>query len=231
MPDYQDALLLEARNVSKRYKFGELDLVALSAIDLTIKQGEFVALAGPSGSGKTTLLNLFGGIDQPTGGSIWFEGTDIGKLHEHELAELRAAKLGFIFQTFNLIPVLNAVENVEYPLLLNGLNAEKKRQLAEEALAKVGLEKFYKHRPSQMSGGQRQRLAIARAMVKKPKVVLADEPTANLDRKTGAEILDLMRDLNERERVTFVVSSHDPSVLAKMKRVFHLRDGREDTGV
>jgi len=217
--------LLEARNVSKRYPLGDLEVSALNGITLNVSQGEFMALAGPSGSGKTTLLNLLGCIDQPSSGEIFFDSEPVATKDEKALSILRAKKVGFIFQTFNLIPVLNAVENVEYPLLLLDCSAKERRQRAEQALREVGMEKFFRNRPNQLSGGQRQRLAIARAMVKTPRVILADEPTANLDRKTGGEILELMEHLNINAGVTFILSSHDLAVLDRVKRVFRLQDG------
>lgn len=225
MTSNTNQLLIEGRNLVKQYQLGDLKVNALNKINISVHAGEFMALAGPSGSGKTTLLNLFGGIDRPSEGEVLFEGVPLQTLKPDPLAELRAEKIGFIFQTFNLIPVLNAVENVEYPLLLLKYSTRERKELAQEALKKVGLAHLYNNRPNQMSGGQRQRLAIARALVKKPKVILADEPTANLDRKTGTEILELMEKLNAEEKVTFVLSSHDPSILSRVQRVFHLRDG------
>jgi putative ABC transport system ATP-binding protein len=184
-----------------------------------------MALAGTSGSGKTTLLNLIGAIDTPTSGDILLDGIPLRMLSPDDLARFRCKKLGFVFQTFNLIPTLSTLENVEYPLLLLGMGRDQRRRMTLEALDQVGLAKKTRNKPSELSGGQRQRVAVARAMVKKPRLILADEPTANLDRKTAVEILDLMQKLNKELQTTFVFSTHDQMILSRAERVFYLADG------
>jgi putative ABC transport system ATP-binding protein len=216
---------LIAQEVSKHYRLGEIDVPALKGVDLTVGDGDFLAIAGSSGSGKTTLLNLLGCLDRPSGGTVLVDGRDTAELSSDELSRLRAEKIGFIFQTFNLLPVLTAAENVEYPLLLLQVSPEERERRVKDALEKVGLTRFMHHRPAQLSGGQRQRVAIARAMVKAPRVVLADEPTANLDKHTALGILDLMHDLNTSQKVTFVFSSHDPLILSRASHVLYLSDG------
>jgi putative ABC transport system ATP-binding protein len=218
---------LQAQGVSKTYLLGQTEVHALKQIDLEVQEKEFLALAGTSGSGKTTLLNLFGCIDRPSIGKILVDGTDVSGMGSDELAHFRSRKIGFIFQTFNLLPILSAEENVEYPLLLNHTPASERKRLVSDALDKVGLSRFADHRPDQLSGGQRQRVAIARALVKSPRIILADEPTANLDKKTAMEVLELMKTLNQSEGVTFVFSTHDSLVLSLASRVFHMSDGRE----
>jgi putative ABC transport system ATP-binding protein len=218
---------LQAQGVSKTYLLGQTEVHALKQIDLEVQEKEFLALAGTSGSGKTTLLNLFGCIDRPSIGKILVDGTDVSGMGSDELAHFRSRKIGFIFQTFNLLPILSAEENVEYPLLLNHTPASERKRLVSDALGKVGLSRFADHRPDQLSGGQRQRVAIARALVKCPRIILADEPTANLDKKTAMEVLQLMKTLNQSEGVTFVFSTHDSLVLSLASRVFHMSDGQE----
>ncbi len=216
--------ICELRAISKRYPLGETWVQALSDIDLVVETGEFLALAGPSGSGKTTLLNLVGGLDRPDAGSVYFDGEELTGLSSRALSRVRAAKIGFIFQSFNLIPVLTALENVELALRLSGQPVEVER--CRQALCDVGLGELVDRRPTQLSGGQQQRVAIARALVKQPALVIADEPTANLDSKTGEGVLDLMRDLNLDRDVTFIFSTHDPMVIDRARRVVRLRDGR-----
>jgi putative ABC transport system ATP-binding protein len=211
-------------NVSKTYRLGKVSVTALGGVSLTVEAGEFLAVAGPSGSGKTTLLNLIGCLDTPTSGEITIDGEAIGRLTAGRRADLRARKLGFVFQTFNLIPVLTAWENVEYPLLLQ----RGRRDVAARvrgALEQVGLADRARHRPPELSGGQQQRVAIARALVTEPALVLADEPTANLDSRTGHEIVELMRRLNRERGTTFVFSTHDPSIVAAADRVLEISDG------
>lgn len=205
---------------------GPAEVVALHGVSLQIRSGEFTAFAGSSGSGKTTLLNLIGGLDSPTAGKVVFEGQNLANLSSRELADLRRHKFGFIFQTFNLLPVLSGLENVEYPLLRMGLNSSDIRSRSTEALKRVGLAHVMNHRPNQMSGGQRQRVAIARAIVHRPKLILADEPTANLDKTTAGEIVQLMRKLNEESGITFLISTHDPMIIASANRVVGISDGR-----
>jgi len=220
--------VFSADGVGKIYRTGKLEVCALAGVNLEVSEGEFLAIAGPSGSGKTTLLNLMGCLDFPSAGEIRVCGTATSKLAPASLTRLRAKKIGFIFQTFNLIPTLSALENVEYPLLLLGMPPTERMQKARLALEKVGLKDKALSKPGELSGGQRQRVAIARAIVKSPAIVLADEPTANLDRKTAADILDLMLDINRGEKVTFVFSSHDPAILKKANRVYRLIDGSPD---
>ena len=219
--------MVEAQAVSKAYALGGQTVSALHEIWLTIQKGEFMALAGPSGSGKSTLLNLIGCIDTPTSGAILIEGHDISGKTPDELADLRLNKLGFVFQTFNLLPVLSAQENVEYPLQQQP-NVDKKmrQERVQHYLNVVGLERYARHRPDELSGGQRQRVAIARALATHPSIVLADEPTANLDHRTGEGILRLMKDINQKEGTTFIFSTHDAKVMEMADRVVELADGR-----
>jgi putative ABC transport system ATP-binding protein len=195
-------------------------------VDLEIAAGEFLALVGPSGSGKSTLLNLIGGLDRPTAGRLWVADEELGQLSRRALAELRLKRIGFVFQEYNLIPVLSAIENVEYVMLLQGVPDAERRKRAMAILNEVGLAGLEDRRPSELSGGQQQRVAVARAIVSEPTLVLADEPTANLDSATGAALMDLMRQLNEEKRVTFVFSTHDPMVMERARRLVRLKDGR-----
>jgi putative ABC transport system ATP-binding protein len=212
--------------ITKTYPLGRLRVRALEDVSLTIAAGDFIALAGPSGSGKTTLLNLIGCIDKPDSGRIVVDDVDVTPIPLHRLAALRRDTLGFIFQTFNLIPVLTAYENIEYPLLLQNLPRRERETRVRRWLEEVGLSAQAKQRPDQLSGGQRQRVAIARAMVTEPKLVLADEPTANLDSDTATHILDLLADINGNTGCTFVFSTHDPSLIARAERVVRIKDGR-----
>lgn len=214
------------RHVGKTYRLDAVEVPALSDINLDIRQGCFTVLSGPSGSGKTTLLNLIGCIDQPDSGEIVIAGQAVQALDDDALADFRARHIGFIFQNFNLLPVLTAFENVEYPLVLAGVAPAERRQRVTELLAAVGLADRANNRPGQLSGGQRQRVAIARALATSPQLVLADEPTANLDSHTGADIIALMRRLQQERNVTFVFSSHDPQVHAEADEVVYIRDGR-----
>lgn len=217
--------LLEARGVSKVYETRGVATVALRDVDFGVEAGEFTALAGPSGSGKTTLLNLLGGLDAPTAGSVWLDGRDLATLSPAALARERLHKLGFVFQAYNLIPVLTARENVEFVMELQGVAAGERRRRALAILEEVGLAGLAEKRPLEMSGGQQQRVAVARAIVGAPRVVLADEPTANLDSHTAGTLLDLMEDLNRERGVTFLFSTHDPLVIGKSRRTVRLRDG------
>ena len=221
--------LVELQGVRKDYKLGKSTIKALKDINLSIDHDEFLAIVGPSGSGKTTLLNLIGCIERPTSGKILIDGMDVQTLSEDQLADIRASNFGFIFQTFNLIPVLTAEENVELALLKKSLSAAERKKLVFQALHDVGLYKFKDHKPDEMSGGQRQRVAIARAIVRKPKIILADEPTANLDHETGLGILNLMRDMNRKYKTLFIFSTHDPKVMAMASRQVVLSDGRLET--
>jgi len=218
--------LIKLTGVSKSYALGAVEVKALEAVDLEIGRGDFLALAGPSGSGKTTLLNLIGCIDKPSGGRIVIDGADVTAVPLHRLAATRRDTLGFIFQTFNLIPVLTAYENVEYPLLLKGVPRRERDARVRRWLDHVGIAPQAKQRPDQLSGGQRQRVAIARALVADPALVLADEPTANLDSVTGAQIVDLLRAINRESGRTFIFATHDAALMNRASRVVRLRDGR-----
>jgi putative ABC transport system ATP-binding protein len=219
-------MIVRLHEIAKSYRLGRVIVRALSDITLNIEAGELIALAGPSGSGKTTLLNLIGLIDKPDAGRIVLDGIDATEVPLHRLAALRRDTLGFVFQTFNLLPVLTASENVEYPLLLKGTPKRHREERVRYWLEQVGLAPFANQRPDQLSGGQRQRVAIARAMVGEPKLVIADEPTANLDSETARRILDLLVDLNRSTDCTFVFATHDPALMARAGRCIHLRDGQ-----
>jgi putative ABC transport system ATP-binding protein len=221
-----DRLAARLVGVSRRYRLGKTEIPALTDINLGIGANDFLVLAGPSGSGKTTLLNLIGLIDKPDAGSVWMNGQDTTPKSLSSLASLRRDRIGYIFQTFNLVPVLTIFENVEYPLILKGVPRRERRTLAARALDMVGLAGRLRHRPGELSGGEQQRASIARAIVKKPGIILADEPTANLDSGTGLRILELMRALHREEGVGFVFSSHDPRIIAMGLRVVRLQDGR-----
>ena len=219
-------MVVRVEQVTKRYDLDGQRVTALSGVSLNIEEGVFLAIAGPSGSGKSTLLNLIGCIDTPSSGSLWIDGEDVATRTPDQLAALRARAIGFVFQTFNLFPVLTAAENVEYPLLKRSeIGMAERRDRVREYLALVGLKNFAAHRPNQLSGGQRQRVAIARALVTRPRIVLADEPTANLDHKTGKRILRLMKKINRSTGTTFVFSTHDQKVLNMADRRVDLEDG------
>jgi putative ABC transport system ATP-binding protein len=218
--------LITMRGVTKDYTVGKVTVPALRGVDLEIEEGAFAAVVGPSGSGKTTIMNLVGGLDVPTAGSVSVAGTELAQLSSKQLSDLRLRSIGFVFQAYNLIPVLSARENVEFVLLLQGVGRRERRERAQKALAEVGLADLGDRRPAEMSGGQQQRVAVARAMVGSPSIVLADEPTANLDSKTGVELLDLMKRLNEERGVTFLFSTHDPKVMESARRIVTLVDGR-----
>ncbi len=223
--------IVRVENVSKRYRLGEQDVQALMNVSLAIEPGVFLAIAGPSGSGKSTLLNIIGCIDTPSEGRVIINGHDVSGQSPDQLANLRARTVGFIFQTFNLLPVLSAEENVEYPLLqFPELSRDERRERVRHYLGVVGLSRYATHRPNQLSGGQRQRVAIARALATHSKMVLADEPTANLDSKTGESILHLMRDINRKTGATFVFSTHDRKVMSMADRLVKIADG-EITGL
>jgi putative ABC transport system ATP-binding protein len=213
-------------NVTRIYKTGKVETQALRGVSLCIENGEFTALVGPSGSGKTTLLQLIGCLDQPTSGQVFINGKDISKLNRSQRADMRRGTLGFIFQFFALIPTLSAYENIEMPLLLNGHSASQRRERVMELLEWVDLSDRAHHRPDQLSGGEQQRVAIARALATRPVLVLADEPTANLDTENGKQVMEIMRRLNQETGTTFVFATHDPRVIAFARRVVELRDGR-----
>ena len=221
------AHLIELKGIKKSYRLGVTDVVALRGVDLSIDAGEFTVVTGPSGSGKTTLLNIIGCLDRASAGSYSLDGIDVSNRDFDDLAEVRNQKIGFIFQNFNLIPVLNVAENIEFPCTVRK-NAESPAALRArvEALAKsVGLHEYLHHKPDELSGGQRQRVAIARALITQPRLVLADEPTANLDSKTSESIIDLMLKLNSEQQVTFLFSTHDPRVVKHARRALQIRDG------
>ncbi len=216
--------LCEVQNASKVYRMGDITVHALSGVSVSVGSGEFTVFSGPSGSGKSTLLNLIGCLDRPSSGKVLLEGQDVASLADAALGQVRARRIGFIFQSFNLIPVLTAYENVELALRLAGQLQDAESRV-RQALSDVGLADYLGRRPSQLSGGQQQRVAIARALVKRPALVIADEPTANLDSKNGAAILDLMKEMNRRDGVTFLFSTHDPMVMSHARRIVSLRDG------
>ncbi len=218
-------ILYDLRKVSKSFVKGKEKITIFDGLDMSIKQGDFLAIMGPSGSGKTTLLNMLGGVDQPTGGEVWFDGNRVDNLSEGQLAKWRANNIGFIFQFYNLMPMLNAERNVELPLLLTNLSAKQRKQSVATALELVGLADRAKHMTSEMSGGQQQRVAIARAIVSDPKLMLCDEPTGDLDRKTADEILEMLQLLNEKFGKTIVMVTHDPSAATYAKRTLHLDKG------
>ncbi|MDH5389206.1 MAG: ABC transporter ATP-binding protein [Gammaproteobacteria bacterium] len=218
--------LLTLQGISKHYLQGELQVNALSDINLNVEEGEFAALVGPSGSGKTTLLNIIGGLDAPTQGLTQLNNTDITGLSEAELSDFRLFQLGFIFQAYNLVPVLSALENVELVMVLQGRHANERRERAEHYLQLVGLQDIMQRRPSALSGGQQQRVAVARALAAGPRLVLADEPTANLDSENATALLDIMHRLSHEEKTTFIFSTHDPRVMERAERIITLHDGK-----
>ncbi len=217
--------ILEFHNVKKDYRLGETTVHALRGVDLAVGQGEFAAILGASGSGKTTLLNLAGAIDDPTEGSVIINNRDISRLSDNEKAELRNRAIGYVFQNFNLVSVLTALENVMLALQIRGGKRSAIREEAQDRLDEVGLMDFMHHRPDKLSGGQRQRVAIALALVTRPLLIFADEPTANLDHHTAQSIIDLMKELNEKEKVTFIFSTHDQRLIDRVKRVVRIADG------
>ncbi len=217
--------ILEVRNVKKSYRMGKVLVPALRDVSFDVEEGEFLTIFGPSGSGKSTLLHLIGGLDRPDEGEILIDDSNILRLSDDKLAELRLTKVGFIFQFFNLLPRLTALRNVELPLTIAGISEKETLERAMEMLKLVGLEARMNHRPSELSGGEQQRVAIARALINNPKIVLADEPTGNLDTKTGWEIVQLMKKLNEEKGQTFVVVTHDSYIAETADRMIHLKDG------
>jgi len=217
--------IVECKDVKKTYRQGKVEVNALNGVSLTIEKGAFVALAGPSGSGKTTMLNIIGGLDLADSGRIMVDGNALDKMTQSELASLRLQKVGFVFQAYNLIPVLSAFENVEFVMLLQGVPSAERRELARAILDDVGLQGKYDRRPAELSGGEQQRVAVARAIVSNPSIVLADEPTANLDSKTGKGLLEMMRQLNEKKKATFIFSTHDKMVMDYARRLVLIRDG------
>jgi putative ABC transport system ATP-binding protein len=218
--------IVECIDIKKSYRQGEIEVHALRDVSLAIEKGEFTAVAGPSGSGKTTLLNLMGGLDASDSGSIVVDGNAFDQMSQSRLANLRLHKIGFVFQAYNLIPVLSAAENVEFVMLLQGVGSRERQQRAKEILDEVGLADKYNRRPAELSGGQQQRVAVARAIVSNPSIVLADEPTANLDSETGNGLLEMMKKMNAEKKVTFIFSTHDKMVMDCARRLVLLRDGR-----
>jgi putative ABC transport system ATP-binding protein len=218
--------LIVAEDVQKEFRDDDIVVAAVRGIDLTVETGEFTAVVGPSGSGKTTFFNLISGLERPTAGKVWLKNQLVSKMSGRELADFRRDHVGFIFQAYNLIPVLTVQENIEYIMLLQGVAKEERRGRVRKILAEIGMEGFERRFPPKISGGQQQRVAIARAMVSRPELILADEPTANLDSQTGAALLDMMRELNRRTGMTFLFSTHDPMVRERADRVITLKDGR-----
>jgi putative ABC transport system ATP-binding protein len=221
-----DDIVVRTVGLARRYKMGGTFVDALRSVDLELGRGEFVALVGPSGSGKSTVLNLIGGLDRPTDGEVWIDGTELSGSDEKTLTRHRRQRVGFVFQSFNLLPRLTAEENVALPLMFGGVPEKERRARARELLERVGLGERLTHRPTQLSGGEQQRVAIARALVGQPALLLADEPTGNLDTTTGVEIMRLLKDLNQEHGLTLLVVTHDPEVAAFADRVVRLRDGQ-----
>ena len=218
--------VIKAKNLVKTYSDNDIEVHAVQHIDLSIKEGEFTAIVGPSGCGKTTLLNILGGIDEPTSGSVEIAGTEITGLKDNQLIDFRLNNIGYVFQAYNLIPVLTALENTEFIMLMQKWPKEQREKRAKELLAKVGLSDKLNNRPGKLSGGQQQRVAVARALASKPKFVLADEPTANLDSTATKQLLDIMYSLNQEENITFVFATHDQRVMDRAKRIIKLDDGK-----
>jgi putative ABC transport system ATP-binding protein len=217
--------MIELRDISKNYRMGEMEICALCGVDLAVRKGELIAIMGPSGSGKSTLMNVLGCLDRPTTGTYQFESREISAMTDDELAHVRNAKIGFVFQSFNLLPRFSALKNVEMPLIYSGIPASGRRERAMPVLEQVGLGDRMEHKPTELSGGQQQRVAIARALVNNPPLLLADEPTGNLDSRSGEEILNLLVGLNDKG-VTIMIVTHDHDVAARCKRIINLKDGR-----
>jgi putative ABC transport system ATP-binding protein len=218
-------IMIELSNITKTYRMGEVDITVLSGISLKVQSGELIAIMGPSGSGKSTLMNIIGCLDRPTSGAYHFESREISTLSDDELAAVRNSKIGFVFQTFNLLPRFSALKNVEVPLIYSGVPARLRRERAVPVLEQVGLSDRMHHKPTELSGGQQQRVAIARALVNNPPLLLADEPTGNLDSRSGSEVLDILTGLN-RQGVTIMIVTHDKDVAARCKRIINLKDGQ-----
>jgi putative ABC transport system ATP-binding protein len=225
----EDKKIIMTEDIKKYYQDNGIEVQAVKGIDLTIEAGEFSAIVGPSGSGKTTFLNVISGLDKATEGKVWLRGKLLSEMNGKELSDFRRDNIGFIFQSYNLIPVLTVEENVEYIMLLQGVAKAERHERVMNILKEVGLEEYPDRMPPKLSGGQQQRVAIARAMVSNPSLILADEPTANLDSKTGAELLDMMKELNEKTGMTFLFSTHDKMIMERAKRVVTLKDGLIDS--
>jgi putative ABC transport system ATP-binding protein len=217
--------MIELKDIRKNYRMGELDICALDRVSLSVRKGELIAIMGPSGSGKSTLMNVLGCLDRPTNGTYTFESREISTMTDDELAHVRNAKIGFVFQSFNLLPRFTALKNVEMPLIYSGVPAKQRTERAIPVMEQVGLRDRMGHKPTELSGGQQQRVAIARALVNNPPLLLADEPTGNLDSRSGAEILNILVDLN-RQGVTIMIVTHDHDVASRCKRIINLKDGR-----
>jgi putative ABC transport system ATP-binding protein len=224
--DVQDKLVVQAKELTKIYRMGEMEVQALRGASLDIERGETVAIMGPSGSGKSTLMNILGCLDRPSGGDYYLDGENVAQMGDDQLAQVRNRKVGFIFQSFNLLPRASALANVELPMRYSAKSGSERRRKAREALQLVGLDDRMDHRPSELSGGQQQRVAIARALVNDPAIVMADEPTGNLDSKTGEEIMDLLLRLNKERGVTLIMVTHDPDVASRTERIIRIRDGQ-----
>jgi lipoprotein-releasing system ATP-binding protein len=230
MSDETNNLMLEARNLHKRYELGQRSLEVLRGVSLQIAKGDFLALRGASGAGKSTLLHLLGGLDSPNEGEIWFMGKNLASLSNTSAAQLRNIKVGFVFQAYHLLPELDALENVCLPARMARMPASEAEAHGRELLARVGLKERVEHRPNELSGGEQQRVAIARALINSPELILADEPTGNLDSHTGSEIMDLLCDLRTEHKTTLVIATHDAAVAGRAPKVLHLTDGRIDPG-
>ena len=228
MPQIDNDELIVAKSIIKTYQDGGVPVKAIRGIDLTVRRGEFTAVVGPSGSGKTTFLNVISGLDTPTSGEVWLAGKKLSAMSGRDLSDFRRDHIGFIFQAYNLIPVLSVEENIEYIMLLQGVAKTERHKRVEKLLDELGLSGYSDRLPPKLSGGQQQRVAVARAIVATPSLVLADEPTANLDSKTGGELLDMMRELNQQSGITFLFSTHDRQIMERARRLVVLKDGRID---